>query len=100
MTDTDHTRTFGELRSWMLQRLRLRSHLEAHWEPDSPFRTYWNEINDAEFKLGYDHKKYLTEGSPQLCEMRLLTDAEMLEWKTRFHAVRSASKPAAAATTV
>lgn len=84
MTAT-YTRSFQELREWMLAQIGQKDHFDL-WRMGEKYEEFWSDINSAEMKRGYQHDEYVKENTPALCEMNLLTDQEMDAWQARFKA--------------
>jgi len=81
----DWTRTFGELRRWVLEKAKVPNHFGFNYLGES-YRDYWSEMNEVESRRGYDPVEYAKPGSPALCDMKLLTEKEFMEWVQKFEA--------------
>lgn len=75
--------TFQELRDWVLGQAKVNSHFKLIRLSDE-HRKFWDDINDIEYRRGYVPGEYEKPGTPALCDMRLLTEDELAEWKKRF----------------
>lgn len=77
------TRTFKELRVWAVEMAGVSNHFDfCRLGPD--YKNFWDKINCVEFDRGYDPVEYIKPDTPALWQMKLLTDEEFEEWKSRF----------------
>lgn len=73
--------TFGTVRAQVLAKAKVRNHFE-YLQLGSAHAAFWERINAVEYARGYT-PEYLKPGTPGLCDMDLLTDAELLDWVSR-----------------
>jgi len=81
--DKERTRTFGELRNFVLSRTNSKNHFVFCAMGDA-YEKFWSDMNGVEYDCGYNKKEYEKKESPALCEMKLLTESEFVGWKKRF----------------
>ncbi|MFA5831624.1 MAG: hypothetical protein WC878_07405 [Candidatus Paceibacterota bacterium] len=81
--DRLNTRTFGELRSFVLARTNSENHF-VFCRMGKKYEEFWSDMNGLEYDRGYDKEEYEKKGSPALCDMKLLTESEFDVWKQRF----------------
>lgn len=79
--------TFGKLRKVVLTRSGMPNNHFRFVELSEQHREFWNRINEVEFDRGYVRGVYERLGTPALCDMDLLTDAEFQEWIKNFESL-------------
>ncbi len=79
----EHTRTFGELKKWVLAEASVSDHF-AFRDLGSNYINYWDGLNREEFERGYVPGEYEKPGSPGLHEMKLLTQKEFNDRQGTF----------------
>ena len=78
-----YSRTFQDLRDWALKEARVSNHF-GFLRLGPCYTQFWEDINRIEYTRGYDPEEYLKPNAPALCQMKLLTEEELKEWKKRF----------------
>ena len=77
-------RTFGELKKAVLKKAGTPNNFFAFRLISGNHNSFWDEMNEEEYRRGYVRGEYEKPGSPALCEMRLLTQKEFDDYIKRF----------------
>jgi hypothetical protein len=75
MKISDKTRTFGALRAEIFRLAGVKNHFEFCGLGEK-YEKYWDKLNREEYERGYKGGEYEKSGSPQLCDIPLLSQEE------------------------